>query len=361
MGGYLDAIAELVRNPTSNLTATAFGLAIVVLVLLILILAVVAYVLPPADTSSRRQRVGDEIDVMGPADDWRHPWAVVVPAWTIVTMFAIGIAATYWATSSDTYCTSVCHQMTSASDSWDASTHREIACIRCHEGAPVVSALSGVAYRLQSAVGAWTPFETDGATEIPSARCLACHEDILDVEDAEDVAAVRLEHAHILETGPSCSLCHGNVGHEQPIVSRGSIMSECLRCHDGGSASADCEICHVGDPGLSSIRDRTFQPVELPAPTCEGCHSMNACDACHGLRMPHPPGFADPRSHARLGAFDGRERLCYRCHTFADCDPCHLPFEQHGTGWKLRHTASPSGSCSCHGTQPEDFCEVCHG
>jgi len=182
-----------------------------------------------------------------------------------------------------------------------------------------------------------------------------------------EARGLRVVHGHFTDDGVDCARCHVRVGHAPSSGVRQGSMSECLRCHDGTTASAACATCHIDDVGYTALEDRSFGPVRLPKATCGGCHQEETCDACHGLRMPHPEDYADPHLHAAAGAFSGREDLCYRCHTPRDCGACHgtlvLEGGGHALNWRSAHRqysfADGNGYClACHKTQ--DFCRVCH-
>lgn len=354
MIGYLQAIADLIRNPTSNLTAAAFGLAIVVLLGLIILLLVLALYVP----GGRKGILSPESRVAGEPVS-RRPRGIRIPLWLAVIVTVLSITAAYGTTSVSSFCTDVCHEMSSAADSWEQSAHADVACVRCHEGRLVLSAPSGAVLRTYSGIARLVDVGADRVSEMPMSRCLGCHKAIRTGTFVSE-EGVRMVHEHVIEAGAPCTVCHNGVAHVREDRFERSVMTECLRCHDDESASAACETCHEGDPGRLPITERIFGLAEMPPVDCEGCHTLDACDDCHGLRMPHPDDFASPYSHARLGAFEGRQRLCFRCHVSNDCQAgCHGDLNGHGPGWKRLHATLPEAYCSgCHDT--DRFCGVCH-
>lgn len=379
-----DNLRQLLSDPTTNLTAAAIGISIVVLLLIIIVLALIAWVMPARVSNKRRKkprrkRTGTQAKA-GPrsraaasehpsrasvdgltADTgarrarWRVPWIALS-----LVVAAAGVIAAYATTSTNQYCTTLCHQMIEPAQTWKTSAHRSVPCVRCHEGAIGVSAPQGLASRSHSIFLAITDSSAP-PTPVPAGRCLACHDDIAD-RVITTSSAVRMSHAEVLASGADCLDCHEQQGHVGGNLT--IPMSTCLRCHDGRTAPATCATCHPSgvEASIATSEDRSFgDAVKLPEkPTCEGCHSLKSCDKCHGLRMPHPRNFPSPYEHAKLAAFEGKE-LCYRCHSFQECSECHSGFDSHGQGWKSRHATYPWNApyCNwCHETSR--FCEVCH-
>lgn len=367
----LEEIQALIERPTSNLTAASLLLAIVVIaVLVVLIVALLAL------TSTRRPRrsrglsprSGKDGTPLAPAPAGprtRAPLTLSRPQliWATMAIALVTLGATYAFTSTSGYCSTSCHTMTPAADSWAASAHADVRCASCHESSVVDGAISRVRHIIaetgQGDAG-------DLQSTVEASRCIRCHPEAADTTPVEG-RGLRVVHGHFTAEGVNCARCHQDVGHLPAAGVRSGSMSECLRCHDGETASSVCDTCHIDDVGFTTVEERSFGRVRMPQPTCGGCHQEETCDACHGLRMPHPDDYADPRQHAYPGAFNGRETLCYRCHNPRDCGVCHgtlvLKGGGHSLNWRTEHArysyADGRGYClACHKT--EDFCRVCH-
>lgn len=363
----LEEIQALIERPTSNLTAASLLLAIVVIgVLVVLIVALLALTSTRRPRRVRTPRAGSADSGMGPASAGAARPRVLSRqqlTWASVAIALVALGGMYISTSGEVYCSATCHTMTPSADSWKASAHATVACTSCHES----SVIDGTFSRIRHAVAEAGPADiTSFEASVAASRCIRCHP-----EAAENTAiegrGLRVIHGHFTAEGVDCARCHAQVGHLPAAGVRSGSMSECLRCHDGEVASATCATCHIDDVGFTTVEDRSFGRVRLPQPTCGGCHQEATCDACHGLRMPHPEDYADPRQHAYAGAFTGRETLCYRCHTPRDCTECHgtlvLEGGGHSVSWRTAHRqysyADGNGYClACHKT--EDFCRVCH-
>lgn len=368
MSDYLERLQLLLKDPTSNLVAAALGVSIVALLLLILVLGLMYFALHPGPDAGpgkkrkvrRRKPTPEQLE----AREQARLRAKRTSRLIVVFGLLLAWVALYSATSSQQYCTRTCHQMAEVADGHKASTHARVSCVRCHEGTLGVSLVTASASRVHSILQQGGLADSNERTVSPS-RCLACHEGIAS-RRVIGRSAVAMSHREPLAAGASCTDCHGAQGHTEEGYAAG--MQICLRCHDGKKASAKCETCHPqGAEASIVVHKQTFgSPVQLPErPTCGGCHSQTKCDQCHGLRMPHPSPFSDPLAHARLAAFEGKERICYRCHTFTDCADCHQQFTGHGidVNWKQEHKAYKHSDGDtyclwCHETK--NFCDVCH-
>jgi len=363
----LESVRRLVQNPTSNLAATSLGFAIVVVIILILIMIALIALVPKTGSRGHAGERGDTGASSGGGTPARTRRGLRLRTLTgmeravIIALLAIvATTATYITSGTTGYCASTCHTMLEAGDSWATSAHSATACVRCHEDSIADAVFTRARHAVAELTGS-SGFALRGS--VSSRRCLDCHANVLETT-ITTARGVRVEHGHIVAAGTDCMRCHESAGHTDGSPTRRGTMSDCLRCHDGKQALAGCFICHTGDVARATLSERTFGKTRLPTPQCGGCHEQDACDDCHGLRMPHPDNYADPRQHARAGAFDGRKTLCYRCHTKQDCGRCHLGLDTgHPVGWKNAHKESPpsqgSGYCvSCHKTK--DFCEVCH-
>lgn len=369
MQSYLDALALIIEDPASNLTAAVLLLAAVFLVLLILVLVALIGI-----TSSSRQeqaRGPEGAEDATPETDRdktgrrRRPAALLRSGFAparialVVVAFAVVIAATYAWSGTNEYCSTACHVMEPAASTWRPSPHSEVDCTRCHEGMPVTSMPRAVMSRARHLLGSVTGATPQPVT-VPPNRCLDCHETEI-AKSIETTGGIRMDHSAPIDAGIPCESCHHETGHANKRV-QASRMQVCVRCHDGNKAPNECSTCHIGDPGAHTVSARIFVQVELEPPTCGGCHDESTCDACHGLRMPHSTEFL-AGDHARPAAFEGRT-LCWRCHVEADCTGgCHGSFDAgHGQYFKESHKQYPWDSqCgTCHKAHEGSFCDRCH-
>jgi hypothetical protein len=401
-------IQRIVVDPTSNLTAAVLFLAIAVLVALIIVIALLLWVTGGGRSAARRapgrdvERDADEyeypelsaeLEPVLPGDEeeewldeaerghggppgrlarWLAGPGGTALVWGIVVLAVVGAGI---GTSRDEYCADACHSG-DAAKSRKADAHKGVACVRCHEDAGPASAVAVV---LQRTAHLASQIADIGAYKgaVPASRCLACHGSVLKGTVTIKDLGVRISHERPIAGGMACDDCHEKAGHGGSIAARG--MATCVPCHDGKKASSTCSVCHTGDTSeavrisLGSETDRPFPRIQLgPVRDCGGCHDQARCDACHGLRLPHPDQFVKWQ-HARYAGFE-KKQVCWRCHeSRKDCGGCHTDWNKssHGPAWRSTHgDASPdmSARCACHWPRmPEEgrqasgtYCRVCH-
>ena len=139
-----------------------------------------------------------------------------------------------------------------------------------------------------------------------------------------------------------CYGCHGNVKllieNGQHHVVTGFL--KCGTCHDPHAKTVDqhllkiappqlCRTCH-GPGGIKPASHKQpgwpgnhGQIAKPDVSKCTQCHDEQTfCDACHGLRMPHPSDWL-PTGHAATASFAANS-VCFKCHQMRLCQVCHL-------------------------------------
>jgi len=370
------SIPDVIRNPSGNPLEAALLLAILLIVIVMLLLMVILVVMrPPREIRSAE---AGKAEARG---SQRRPRSRTTIAALVVLLAAVLGVASGVTTASSQVCAS-CHQDSPHAAAALSDPHREVQCVRCHEGGGAVARASGnLIPRIEHFVlGASNPKAARGyGRQVASDSCVACHAPQISGVAVDSASGVRVSHKEPLAAGGECVDCHRL---RSGIVTKNTIgMAPCLRCHDGTKAAAACATCHTGDPARtvgSTLPSGTAlaQPL-VPNPQCGSCHSdMRKCDSCHGLRMPHTADFK-AYGHARQGALDiwnNGGRTCGKCHYQGhnSCDQagCHqATFPQHGLTWKAFHKAASwsasDAGCSCHQWNSRQhggmvFCQVCH-
>jgi hypothetical protein len=251
--------------------------------------------------------------------------------------------------------------------SWKTSTHAGTDCISCHQKPGLFGFVS---YKLDRIDDVRIYLSRKGSeptrVDVDSEACLTCHKD--EVSKTFVSRSIRVRHRDFLDAGQRCTLCHNTAGHGREVTNpKYPSMSLCTQCHNEKQVSADCRICHSKDVGTVITRgeERALYPtVEIgPPTTCRGCHSVESCNQCHGLELPHPVEWMDQALHAREAAFEKKE-LCLKCHSLFTCNRCHKFPGHDPTTWKKDHAAATddTGCRGCHmAPRPtESFCGLCH-
>jgi hypothetical protein len=313
----------------------------------------------------------------------RYRTALVLVAAVVLALVAGG-AAVDAVTASPTLCTS-CHEMTKRAASWSGSPHGGIACVRCHQtprpwyAVPVRlvdrAGLLGRDIAKHVAGGYRDPVDgrITGTPPMPDAVCLQCHDPN---RKATSGFRIVIDHVAHAKRNGSCVSCHVRTAH--PVDSRGaalSLMGTCFTCHGsakGAKAPGRCGLCHPSDyallPASHTATDwaakRHGGVATADLRQCEMCHEKRKCDACHGVEMPHPMGWAKGRpGHGDVASRD--RALCARCHGGRPdmCTMCHHDAYAPAQGtWEDQHAkdAEKRGAAFCIDCHSALDCVRCH-
>lgn len=151
-----------------------------------------------------------------------------------------------------------CHEMEADYHTWQASSHSEILCTRCHTNtSPTMIALKYFTFSYN------TPVKVNKF--IDDTDCLSCHRKQILVSPPGDLI---IPHQLHLEKKIDCVDCHSYVAHgniletklvtgdlkpEQVTTEIGAEqmkihfqvkMDVCMQCHNGAKAPNDCQYCH---------------------------------------------------------------------------------------------------------------------
>ncbi|MDZ4166184.1 MAG: NapC/NirT family cytochrome c [Coriobacteriia bacterium] len=311
-------------------------------------------------------------------------WAVV-----IVTVLTVAFVASAQATNQASFCTT-CHEMTPYYEAWQDGPHGEVSCIECHVDAGTAARLAHKVTALGEVYAHFTdePRFPMNATEVPDARCLACHEGTI-ASDLPD-----FDHdTH--RAGKPCISCHADVGHDvtASALAEAGVLDpdaqaarEAARVAEVGAGDANvpahkpvtCSNCHdMAATGCVSCHEPGHEPRDVST-TCTDCHSANAawafehpertdCATCHETPEEHYTPTCDTCHTA--GDFEfghpGGEADCTTCHETpaghrdGACTSCHDP----GPEWAFEHPAATSDCVSCHTRPAKHYagsCSACH-
>lgn len=352
---------QTVEHPAADPRRTVFLIGVVFVLVLIILLVI--FILLPEEEEEEVDEWGSPVPA-APAPK-AHSKVLLAVSLLLVALVLAGFGYGDWRSRKISTCRS-CHVLQPVVQTWQASTHSKVDCIACHASP---GALGGVETRVRALSdlihNLAVPVTLRSPATVNQENCISCHEEAL--SGVSTVGRLRIRHLDFVNRVP-CAQCHGRVGHDPQgtdtaALSSSGAMSTCTDCHDGKTASRACSTCHVGDIAQAGAGPKEYARIDLAAPTtCKGCHSLDRCTACHGIEMPHPPGWGDPKMHAKAGAFD--TTVCVRCHD-AGCSPCHGGIHtSHGPDWKTRHQTAGDGAwCTrCHAPQKvgTDMCRLCH-
>ena len=291
-----------------------------------------------------------------------------------IAVFVILLGALLRFTESSTFC-GLCHQMNVYMESWRTSTHRQVACTKCHYEPGFFNHMRGkwvdgqvsLAYFL-SGKRPSTPH-----AQISDTSCLqgGCHqiEDLQGNMVYKNVAFSHGKHLGELRRGMSlrCTSCHAQLvqGKHLTVHEINCIIchyykagpkgeEECLSCPKGG-----CTSCHVEPKGDIKVKGWSFNHRKYIARgvACEKCHLSvvqgdghvpeGKCLECHNEPVLLTTKYTSQFMHQKH-VTDHK----------IECSSCHTPL-RHEIGQIPTTTHVPSNCDKCHSKEthlgPRDF------
>lgn len=206
MEKWLETLQKLVQDPAQNPAAVGIGVGIVVVFVVIIVMLLVAAALP----STSKRNVPAEQPLDKPRRVSPHVTMLLGIAF-ILALAVASVAVLYDQTSSSEYCSRSCHAMSKASAAWELSAHKEIDCVRCHEGREWASFLTGVTNRM-ACVYAQKTGKPGRDRQVAASACIACHTSMsrrtVIGRDGNEFL-----HDSAYSSGASCTGCHEAQGH----------------------------------------------------------------------------------------------------------------------------------------------------
>lgn len=307
-------------------------------------------------------------------------WLMTGSLGFLLVVLALGLlGGVLWGTSTPGFC-SQCHEMRPELVTWQASDHRQVACVTCHIEPGLTSFAKHKVLALNQVYRHFT-----GTYKLPiewpepqSSTCLRCHEASMERTGRLDL---RLAHGAHTKEGVTCLQCHEGVAHgdiagrrqtadgdfgrwnldagRQEMVKEHRVIGqpECLACHTRERLDASCASCHVGPVRPASHQSSGWAPREHGKAALQ---QVQTCRECHAATLsPVAVSGKDPATgFARSNVF------CFTCHQERPAT--------HGSGWRAGHGAaarSDSRGCSvCHDqARPlardraaSSYCARCH-
>ena len=264
---------------------------------------------------------------------WRGAAFAVVPilglAGLVMSTYSVKI------TGHPKFCMS-CHNMDTFYESWQHSSHADVACVKCHYEPGIEAGVKGkMAGMVQLVKYVSHSYSGQPHAEINNSSCMrvGCHNGM---DHSKETllfrGKVRFSHENHLSGHPrgkelNCVSCHGQTVEGQHI---GVTETSCLTCHfygrgDKPVAAGSCTTCHVTPAQAVTFKNEPFLHREYlegkPGAQCIHCHSdvtqgdgsvsKTRCHSCHFERQTKQ--IEDQAEfhlvHVSKGHFD-----CLQCH-----------------------------------------------
>jgi nitrate/TMAO reductase-like tetraheme cytochrome c subunit len=277
-------------------------------------------------------------------------------------------------TESSTFC-GLCHQMNAYMESWRTSSHKQVACTKCHYEPGFVNHLKGKWVDGQVSLAYFLSGKRPSAphAQISDASCLqkGCHklDDLKGNMIYKNVAFSHGKHLGELRRGMNlrCTSCHAQlvqgkhltvheincfICHYYKAGPKGE--EECISCAIGG-----CTSCHVEPKGDIKVKGWSFNHRKYIARgvACEKCHLIvvqgdghvpeGKCLECHNEPLILSTKYTSQFMHKKH-VTDHK----------IECSSCHTPL-RHEIGQIPTIAHVPSNCDKCHHKDmhlgPRDF------
>jgi hypothetical protein len=280
-----------------------------------------------------------------------HRRALLTIGAAVVGVVIVAQTASYFVSANSAVCGS-CHIMDPYIEAWQASTHKDVACVECHSEWRFV--LSGAYLRYATGL-----YNVQLRAEVPDSRCLSCHEhQDLDTDQMflKNIHFSHKGHLGEMRRGKTlhCTSCHAGTGVGETEAGDATHVavqeSVCFTCHfkgaEKGQAATGCLVCHgppttvVTHQGFefdhSSYLKRDVQCALCHVEVTRGDANVprQRCATCHVSRI------ASYDDHEKVHTIHLKEHQidCRRCHNDIEhgkfamatalgerCDACHKP------------------------------------
>jgi len=229
----------------------------------------------------------------------RFSWRFFSFAFLVLIGFGLLVAILMVeATSQPQFCGN-CHVMKPYYESWQTSSHREVACVECHIPPGITSEVEKKIEGLSMMVSYFTgTYGTNPWAEVDDVACLECHQRRL-LSGREVFRNILFDHRpHLTELRREkklrCTSCHSQIVQGSHIA---VTTSTCVLCHFKdqpiNTGIAQCTLCHsipekVIEKGNLSFDHGDVKRFDMQ---CSWCHSrvtkgdgsapQQRCVVCH--------------------------------------------------------------------------------
>lgn len=217
----------------------------------------------------------------------------------------------------------MCHYMDPYYDQWQASSHHDVTCVRCHPLNPAFITVNTLKYLTDS-------YNPRPIADVPDRSCLSegCHEERVARGEVLYKDAVHFDHAaHVGSSKRGielrCTSCHGQIVQGAHIAVTEKV---CFLCHFMGVAEGTsltgCTSCH-GTPTQTvehagfSFNHESYLKAGVQCSQChlkvaegDGAVPPERCFQCHVERA---GSYSDPDRVHKIH-IEGHGIDCFKCH-----------------------------------------------
>lgn len=301
----------------------------------------------------------------------------------VLLFLFVGMYGATALTSTPDFC-KTCHIMKPEYVTWQASSHSQISCVKCHVDSGLVNEMKHKVVATKELYMYLTKtYELPiiMTEELPDARCLQCHSLKRKITPTGDLYIPHDKHA---KQGVPCIKCHQGVAHGK-IATRGEtmggdfsnwdlkkgreLMSQeytqpkmelCMDCHQRRNVTIACEACHTGNIMPDSHRRKDFKVIhgQLARKSidyCATCHDFITANGGKSLELEDKEQDIVSQYLDRLIGAEKKTTAASYAANNSYCSDCHRKRPpSHNDNWAFEH-----GIAANKGPNTEK-CMVCH-
>lgn len=280
--------------------------------------------------------------------------------WIIVLLLSANFILIAWgasmgqSTGKEVNLCNHCHQMNPEIYTWQASTHRNIPCSKCHSNHSVFGMFLKNRNDAKAVINA--------RNFVSDSQCLDCHTKERLVTPPDGLI---ISHSIHSQKGIDCVDCHKNIAHAQvktKFIETGIKdfddftiedakqlnafgnripMKTCLKCHNGAKAPEGCAACHKNKFIPTSHKETNWNSNHGNS----AVKNLESCNFCHEYDVAK-----QQTADIKNGNYQSLQQYA-KNNTF--CENCHKKRpEKHNKIYYVAHNKSA--------TDNKQFCFVCH-
>ena len=147
-----------------------------------------------------------------------------------VVFFLILTAWSVGYTSRSEFCAS-CHEMTPMYQTWQTSSHKNVACFDCHSEPGAMGVVKAKAKGLKEVWLHITGATMNIKADERNINCFSCHQDKVKTNVERALAAKDPHTKKHFDNGMTCVSCHTGIVHNAKINNVGLTRDNCATCH----------------------------------------------------------------------------------------------------------------------------------
>ncbi|MHB1125400.1 MAG: NapC/NirT family cytochrome c [Bacillota bacterium] len=270
-------------------------------------------------------------------------------------LILISLPLILWGTNKkitdSSYCAS-CHMMKPEFYTWEASSHNQVQCIRCHVEPEVNKKYNYRFFMVKEWYASITGdygLVIQATSKIPDATCIECHN--MEKRTVTPSGDLIIPHSKHAQKGINCTSCHTGFAHGNIARKRVTFRTDYARWD-----------ASIGKNFMTDVKN-----IRPEMDVCMKCHAVRkaplTCGSCHETLMLPKSHQAEKFRNGGHGQEAGKDiKYCDSCHSYMSTEKLEVT---RGSGSKFQQFLSRSSGGSYTMTardyaKANTYCVDCH-